>query len=146
MGIICSCGFIIPGLQPIGPVIVVYFDNQEQRVGNITYDVNVCAERTEQSLVNFSFEDLSDLNPDRSFSFESSQIREVLCNIQDGDCVIDVLGDGFVTGETEPRIFRTTLTLDPNLETLLVDFAVSEFASSGFAQYFQEDVPTFGCG
>ncbi|MDZ5472373.1 hypothetical protein SM124_11500 [Bacillus sp. 31A1R] len=145
MGLTCSCGFIIPGLQPIGPIIVVYFDNQEQRLGSITYLVNVCAEQMEQSFVNFSFDDNSGLSSDRSFSFESSQIREVICNIQEGNCVIDVLGDGLITGETEPRPFRVTLTLDPDLETLVVDFAVSEYAFSGFAQYLQEDVTTFGC-
>lgn len=143
MGLTCSCGFIIPNLESI--TAVRYADTDEIRVGDVIFDVNACDIRAEQSFANFTFDDNSGLSPDRSFSFVSTQIREVICFTQEGRCFIDILGDGLLNDETDARTFRVSLTVIPNVSVVLAEFSVGSFANSGGANYNQEDVTIFGC-
>jgi hypothetical protein len=103
MGIRCSCGVI--STLPVPTFVGFLFADGTTHAGPATFTVNVCADRPELGTTTLVFVDTDPVPPNRSFVFTSTIIESVTCDQTVSGCVVTVIGQGLVTGETQPRMF-----------------------------------------
>lgn len=139
MGIRCSCGIMT---NPVATGLFPYFFLQDNSVrnGTITFTINACADRLEQSTLTATFVDQSGELPNRSFTFTSTNVTSVNCMDPEGGlCTIVIEGTGLVTGETTPRTFNFAFR-DPSV----FGFTITGFGTNIAPQVVQP-TPIYFC-
>lgn len=144
MGIICTCGALTP--LPLTAVNVTFdFSNDGSSTGSATYVADVCANRANLGSISLNFIDTDNADPNRSFTFLSTNITEVSCQAIGDDCFVLVSGSGLVTGEANPRIFVASFLHRPDNLDLISDFIITGFAQQNFVATVPQEIVTFGC-
>jgi hypothetical protein len=77
----------------------------ERRFYGFMTECGYCRTPLESSTVSATFLDQSGVTSNRSFTFTSTNITQVLCNVSDGECQVSIFGMGLVSGEKVPRKF-----------------------------------------
>jgi hypothetical protein len=112
MGIRCTCGAIVAGTDETTTFGFVFAPPQS---GAATYTANVCADRLELSSFMLVFVDTDGVDPNVSFTFISTSIQSVECELLGDACRIEVSGLGVLAGSTEPRQFTVVFVDNPGL-------------------------------
>lgn len=146
MGLRClSCGvFTDPSSTA---EITITFDDGDQRAGTLTLILDACQDRLEQSSVTIVFVDDSGLLPNRSFTFNSSELTSVVCNpINGGLCSVNIAGTGFITGQISPTGFSLNLLDNPSpLADQFISVNFFQFASSNTQADLLPELIVVGC-
>ncbi|MEH6992909.1 hypothetical protein V7075_09370 [Neobacillus drentensis] len=145
MGLRCaSCG-VRTNPTAVGTITLDFTDGGS-RTGTLTLDIDVCADRLGTSTVFATFEDLSGIDPNRSFTFTSTSITSVLCTPENENCLVNIQGMGLVSGEMAPRNFLILLSNVPNpandqiLIIRILDYVINEISAD-----LTPDLTFFGC-
>ncbi|OLS34728.1 hypothetical protein [Bacillus sp. MRMR6] len=126
MGIRCSCGVSVP--IAVAENQEVTFTDGTVRTGTATYTAtNVCADTPELGTVTFTFVDTSGELPDRSFTFTSTNIDTVTCELVVEGCVVRVTGTGVVANEGTFS-FLASFQDSPDLINDFIVFTIEGFA------------------
>lgn len=147
MGLRCSCGVRSnPIATVLEPVEFLFFGDDPPRRGTMTITVNACADTVESSTLIVNFVDQSGRTPNRSFTFTATLFEEVVCTRQGETCLLEIFGQGVVTGEITPRNFIVSFQ---NQQSPFLDDVLTVFID-GFGQLFngrpvQPDLTFFGC-
>lgn len=139
MGLICSCGVIIP--VPLTANGRFVFIDGTEVTGTLTYTTDACADRLELGFLMFSFVDTEGTMNNRSFSFNSTNITQVSCEILNGICIVTIEGNGFVSGELSPRPFEAQFVDRPDADVARI--FINSFGTASDVE-FQQGI-TFFC-
>jgi hypothetical protein len=91
MGIICPCGVRVGAFARNQKVT---FEGVMGPVrGNLTYKADVCVTKLSASTLSLQFEDTREMG-NRSFTFNSTTIRDVTCCREGQNCEVTVTGRG----------------------------------------------------
>ncbi|MEH7390864.1 hypothetical protein [Bacillus sp. JJ1474] len=151
MGLRCSCGVRTNPDAATENLDMFFFEDRSTRPGSITLSVNACADRLESTTFTATFFDQSNGGDDRSFTFSATpaSTESVSCGFLDADvCIVDLKGEGLVTGETTPREFEVSFTTGPpSSSDTLFNLSIADFASGPVlgAADLQPDLTFFGC-
>ena len=146
MGIRCSCGVLsTPITSTIGTINMTFADNVT-RSGNLTINVNACADRLDSSTFSATFTDTSGVIPPRNFTFTATSFQNVICFQENGSCQVITSGMGLVSGETTPRRFTLTFRNNPSpTADQLITFVILQFVSNSTTPNVDPNLTFFGC-
>ncbi|MFP7298929.1 hypothetical protein [Neobacillus niacini] len=147
MGLRCTCGvFTTP--DTVGNNVFFFFGSPSVLgIGTATYTADACSETVPDGSVTLDFVDMLNMDGiNRSFSFSSTVINEVICEDQGlGECRITVNGVGVVEGDPTPRNFSVAFRDRPEIDDLVEFFEISGFATQAGFTPVSPEFTGFGC-